>query len=588
MYGSASGTNRRSGGPSRRTMLAAAGLGLSVATSGCVREVRSAVNRNDVGQLSLTITTLPADGDRESILLAREIRSTLEAVGIAVEIEMRSEEEFRRSVLVNNDFDVYVGQHPGDVDPDFLYETVHSRYAEEAGWQNPFGFADLTVDDLLEDQREVDGDEREEAVTDVLETIAADAPFVPICAADEYRLARTDRVDGWGDDHPTTRLGYLGLEMVDADAILRAAHTDPRASENLNPLAVEYRNYGTLVEVLYDSLSTVVDGEYEPWLANDWTFDDGTMTVTLREDCRFHDGTPLTADDVAFTYRFLADTTLGDSAFPSPTPRYRGHVAAVDEIDVLEDHRLELTVETGEAVAERALSVPILPEHVWRERASAASVPGVRLAEGTTEAVVTDNLPVVGSGPYQFDDHTVREHVTLERYDDHFTLREGVDLPEPTAGAIRIGIDPRSTSAIELVESDDADVTSLPLESYVVDDVLESTGDDVAVVESPSWSFYHLGFNVRKAPFTNPNFRRVVARLVDQSWLVESVFDGHARPIATPVSDEWTPEELAWDGEDPVAPFLGAAGDVDTGAARDAFEAAGFRYADDGTLRVRR
>ena len=569
-------------------MLASAGIGLSVATSGCVREVRSAVNRADVDQLSVTITTLPADGDRESILLARAIRAALEDVGVGVEIEMRAEEEFRRSVLINHDFDVYVGRHPGDVDPDFLYEMVHSRFAEEAGWQNPFGFADLAVDEQLETQREVDDEDREDAVAEVLETIAAEQPFVPICIPEEYRIVRTDRFAGWGDDHPTTRLGWLGLEADDENATLRAAHTDPRPSENLNPLAVEERNYWTIIDLLYDSLTTVVDGAFEPWLADSWAFDDGTAAVELREDCRFHDGEALTADDVAFTYRFLADTTLGQSEFPAPTPHYRGHVTAVDEIDVVDDHRLELSFETGEAVAERALSVPILPEHVWDERASAASVPGVQLAEGTTEALVTNNIPVVGSGPYRFEDHAVRDHVTLERYDDHFTLREGVDLPEPTAASLRIQIDPRSTSAIELVEGDDADVTSLPLESYVVDDVLESTGDDVEVLESPSWTFYHLGFNTRRAPFTNTNFRRVVARLLDKSWLIESVFDGYAQPTATPVADEWTPEELTWNDDDPVTPFLGTDGEIDTEAARDAFEDAGFRYADDGTLRVRR
>ena len=641
---------------SRRAMLAAT-AGLTVSSGGCVRQVRSAVNRDGLDRLSLTITTVPADGDRESILLARAIRDALETAGIDATIEMRSQEEYLRSILINHEFDVYVGPHAADTDPAFLYETLHSRYADEAGWQNPFGFTNLAVDDRLEAQRSADGDDRREAVAETLEAVAAEQPFVPICVPDEYRIARTDRFGGWGERHPATKLGYLGLEVSadetgtdddDADdpVELRAAHTDARPSQNLNPLAAEYRERGTIVELLYDSLAvepvaefgtedaddggeidadadldgdgegttdgddseTADDGgdagaaddtgpvtDLEPWLADSWEWtepgsdsgeDTATMTVTLREDCRFHDGEPLTADDVAFTYRFLADTTLGDGAIPAPSPRHRGRVDAVEAVDVLDDRRLEFSIRTSRAVGERALTVPILPEHVWRERSAPADVPGVRIAEGTTEALVADNVPPIGNGPFRFESRTDREHVTLERFDDHFTLREGVDRPAPTVDRFRIQIDPRSTSAIALVEGDDADVTTTTLETYVLDDVLEGTPEDVTVLESRSWAFYHLGFNTRKAPFNNPRFRRVVARLLDKAWLVEEVFHGHARPTATPVTDEWTPEHLAWDGEDPETPFLGEDGAVDAAAARAAFEEAGFSYDSEGRLRV--
>ncbi|NGM71476.1 ABC transporter substrate-binding protein [Natronolimnobius sp. AArcel1] len=619
---------------SRRTMLAAT-AGTTVSLSGCIRQFRSAVNRDGYDPLSLTITTLPADGDRESIQLSRAIRNVLETAGIDVSIDMRADEEFRRSILINHDYDLYVGAHPGDTDPAFLYDMLHSQFAEEAGWQNPFGLTNLTVDDRLETQRTAASDERAAAVTETLEAVAMEQPFVPICAPTEYRVARTDRVEGWGADdrHPATKHGYLGLETTadtgDDPFELRAAHTDARPSQNLNPLSVEYRDRGLVVDLVYDSLAlesatnfetqmldsegaaAVADGEETaatetpdeddaaddenqtpelvPWLAADWEWDDQTLLITLREDCQFHDGEPLTASDVAFTYEFLADTTLGADGAPAPTPRYRGQVDAIDaiELDDTDDYHLEITVSASQIVGERVLTVPILPEHIWRERASAPSVPGMHVAPGTTDALVTDNVPPIGSGPFAFESRTDREHVTFERFDDHFTLRDDVSLPEPTVEEFRIQIDPRSTSALTLVEDGDADVTTTPLESYVVDDVLEETGDDVAVLESSSWSFYHLGFNTRRAPFGNPNFRRTVAQLLDKEWLVESVFDGHARPIATPVTDEWTPDSLAWDGDDPETPFAGTDGDVDGSTARALFEDAGFSYDTDGNLRVR-
>ena len=592
-------------GLSRRAALAGA-AGVTVPVSGCVRELRSIVNRDDVDQLSLSITTLPADGDRESIRLAREIASTLEAAGVDVDIEMRSNEEFLRAVLINHDFDVYVGRHPGGLDPDFLYEALHSLYADESGWQNPFGVTNFLLDDLLETQREAEGEDRQAAVAATLEAVAVEQPFVPICRPIEHRLVRTDRFEGWEAGHLATRTGYLGLETGGEDVErLRAVHTDARPSQNLNPLNAEYRDRGTITDLLYDSLATdIVDGEarspengsdddsvagdrtLEPWLAAGWEWDDeSTLHVDLREECTFHDGEPLTADDVAFTYAFLADTSPDGSPSPAPSPRHRGRVAAIDDVTATGEYDLEFAVDVGRDAAERALTVPILPAHVWEDRAANADVPGVRVAQGTTDAVVTDNVPAVGSGPYQFRERTDREHVTLERFEDHFTRRDGVDLPEPTAGELRVQIDPRSTSAIQLVEDDSADVTSSTLETYVVDDIADR--EDTRLLESTSWAFYHLGFNARKAPFGNPRFRRVVARLIDEAWLVEEVFHGHAEPIATPVIDRWTPDALAWDGDDPETPFLGSNGEVDVDAARAAFQDAGFRYDGDGNLRVR-
>ncbi|WP_306057388.1 ABC transporter substrate-binding protein [Natronococcus wangiae] len=573
-------------GYSRRAVLAGT-AGLTAATGGCVRQVRTVVNRNDVDQLSLTITTVPADGDRESIRIAREIAAVLEAAGVDASIEMRSNEEFLRAILINHDFDLYVGRHPGGTDPDFLYEALHSLYAEESGWQNPFGYANLRIDELLEEQRRTDGDEREAAVEELLEEVAREQPFVPICIPEEHRMVRTDRFDGWEEGHLATRLGYLGLTPRGGTDRLRAVHTDARPSENVNPLTVEYRDHDPVIGLLYDSLATERDGELEPWLAEDWKFEDGTLRVELREGCRFHDGEALTADDVVFTYDLLRDTELGGGESPSPPPQYRGPAAIVEGAEKRDgrDYELEFSVDAGGAVAERALTVPILPEHVWSERATPATVPGVRVAGGTTEAITTDNVPPIGSGPFRFGSRTEREHLTLERFEDHFTLRNGVDLPEPTVDEVRIQIDPRSTSAIELVSTDSADVTSSTLETYVLDDVESVEGTDL--VESPSWTFYHVGFNTRRAPFGNPRFRRAVASLLDKEWLVQDVFHGYARPTATPVTDEWTPDDLAWAGEDPEVPFSGTDGELDVEAARKAFEDAGFQY-DDGTLRVRR
>ncbi|WP_049923976.1 ABC transporter substrate-binding protein [Halopiger djelfimassiliensis] len=575
-------------GVSRRSVLAATAAGLVGSTGGCIDRVQSVVDQDGDDQLSLSIMTVPADGDRESVQIARQLEANLEAVGVDVTVSMRSRSEFLEAVLIEHDFDLYVGRHPADFDPDFLYEALHSTYANEAGWQNPFGFTSMAFDSSLETQRRADGQERATHVASVLNGLAQEKPFEPICIPSEYRVARTDRFDGWEDDHLATRLGYLGLESGEGVDRLHALVTDARPSQNVNPLSATIRERGTVIDVLYDSLATVDVTDdttsLRPWLAADWEWNDSTATVTLREGCRFHDGEPVTAADVAFTYRFLADTTLGRGPVPSPAPRYRGQVAAIDDIEVVDDRRLTVSVTSGQEVGERAFTVPILPEHVWRERVESRIGRPDEFSppQGKWGVVTTDNVPPVGSGPFQFAARTEREHMTLERFDEHFTLREDVSLPEPTVEELRFGVDPGTASSIERVAGGEADVTTSMLETYALEEIPDAP--EIERLESPSWTFYHVGFNTRKTPFSNSHFRRAVARLLDKEWLVESVFHGHATPVTAPVADEWVPDSLVWDGEDPVTPFVGSGGDLDVEAARAAFEAAGFRYDSDGRL----
>ncbi len=574
-------------GISRRSVLAAGAAGLALSTSGCIESVQSVVNGSGDGQVSLSIMTVPADGDRENVQIARHLEENLEAAGVDVSVDMRSRSEFLEAILLDHEFDCYVGRHPGEYDPDFLYETLHSTYASEKGWQNPFGVTSpIAFDRPLEAQRAADGDERRDHIATLLSNLATAVPFEPICIPDENRIARSDRFEGWDSGHLATRHGYLGLEpAADVDR-LHALITDSRISRNLNPLSATLRERGTIIDLVYDSLLTERDGEIEPWLAEsiETETEDGSTTihVTLREECLFHDEEPVTAEDVAFTYRFLDDTSLGRTSISSPAPRYRGHVSAIDHVAVDDQYQLTITTSTGEAVALRALTVPIVPRHRWRDQVVDRSEDDEFSTEqGEWGLVTMDNIPATGGGPYRFESNSEREYLTLERYDDHFTRREN-DLPEAPVEELEFSIDPGSKSSIERVASGNADVTASMVSASTVADIPDESG--LTHLEQGSNTFYHLGFNTRKTPFSNVHFRRAVAQLLDKAWLVENVFYGHASPITTPVADEWTPDELAWEGEDPAAPFVGSDGELDVELAKQAFENAGYRYDEEGRL----
>lgn len=582
---------------SRRSVLGAVAGATLAGTAGCVRQARALLNRGRPSQVSLSIKTVPADADPRATHIAQFLREQLHAVGIAAKVVPTSRENLLRDVLVNQRFDLYVGRFPGRADPDFLRGLLHSRFAVEPGWQNPFGYADLDVDRLLERQRRQDGSHRRQTLVDLQHEIASAQPFTVVAFADEVRATGTDQVTGWTQDVHAP-LGYLALERQDRSKPVDMALTDVRALENLNPLAVAFRDEGTITGLLYDPLGRRIDGQVRSWLAASWrwlpTDDDGpALDVRLREDLRWHDGTPITADDVAFTYRFLRDTSLGRLDSPVPAPRFRGPVSLVTDATVVDERTARLQFnESSRPVARRALTVPVLPAHVWTEKAREATVAGVETGRAVTEALVWSNRSPVGSGRLRLSKLRVRESLALEPFEDHFLTWADDPHLRPYHGEFGLGRltfqrAPSPTAAVSMVRSGDADATA----SDVLPGNVPAIGRDadLQLHVDRDRGFYHVGFNTRQRPLGNPRFRRAIARLLDRAYLVETVFSGYAAPATSPLArhDALAPD-LAWtdggEGEDPVLPFPGQNGRLDVQRARRAFRNAGYRYSDDGKL----
>jgi peptide/nickel transport system substrate-binding protein len=575
-----------------------------------------------MSQVSLRIKTLPADSDPYALRAARAITTWYQAAGIDAQVVPVSEEELLRQVLLSNDFDVFLTRAPTHHrDPDALYSLLHSQFSDARGWQNPFGFADLDVDELLGTQRRTAGERRQEAVAELQRSIARSQPFTVLAFPDEIRGARRTRYANWRGMDFHSPMGYLSLNRVDGgeakqpdDASsdggsdLRIVSTDRRATENLNPLSVEYRRSGVLTGLVYDSIGQFTSDGATPWLADAWSFTDADSgpraTVRLRPGLQWHDGESVTAEDVAFTYSLLADTSLDaaggsddgaggtvtttDRDARAPAPRFQGRIRLVEEVRTTESGDVVFQfIDCSPHVATRAFTVPILPKHVWRDRTDPASVTGIEVGRAT-EALVTNNIPPIGSGPLRFVRNTPRESLVLEPFEKHFLTDSeaagSIDVGPPDFDQLAVQVVGSDDAAVGVVAAGDADVTGTPVGADAVPRIGRSDGSELIV--SRSSVPYIIGYNTRNPPLTNPRFRHTLARLVDQAYLVSSVFDGYARPAVSLLDETtWVPDDLRWDDGrgDPVTPFLGSDGELAVGRARQAFRDAGFRY-DDGRL----
>ena len=614
---------------SRRKALA--GIGLGALSAGCLGRTRNIAGRDRSAQLTLQIDVAPADRDPNAIRIARHLSENLNAVGIDGRINTLNQTDLRRKVLINQNFDVYVGQflESEPFDPDAMYAFTHSRFVAEAGRQNPFGFTDVNgVDEQLERQRRAEGEERRDVVADLQRSLYELQPFTVVAFPDPLTAVRTDRFDGWTNRQPLSVAGLLGLERAapgDADdgstedggnatadgnettgdggdgPTLRLVTTDTHITENWNPIAAEYRREGTFTSLLYDGLVLVDGDEVVPWLCAEWERRDAeTITVTLR-DAQWHDGEPVTAEDVAFTYEFLRDTSMGTLDTEVPTTRFRGRSSVVRSATAVDDARVELAIDdVNDAVAVRALEVPILPRHVWSERTDAATIAGFEFDVETTEAVVANNEDPVGSGPIRFVEATAEESVAFERNPDHFLVRaaDGDAASDPAAGIperfrgkpafdrLEVTVMPSDIAAVQAVGDGFADATVSNLGPDSVPRIGREA--DARLVTGRSGGFYHIGYNTRQAPLSNPRFRGVLASLVDKDVLVDEAFNGYAEPANSSMaaSPEWVPTDLSWDdrGADLAYRFVGDDGSLDVEEAKGLLREAGYRFDDEGRL----
>ncbi len=178
--------------------------------------------------------------------------------------------------------------------------------------------------------------------------------------------------------------------------------------DSLNPglglLAEGYIMY----ELVYDTPITIdLDGNYVPELAEEWSVsDDGlTWTLDLVEGATFHDGTPLTAEDVKYSLELWRDHE--DWAYLSAYGDVFEDIQAPDEQTVT----ITLTNPVGNFES-RMVFMYVVPKAIWEE---------------VEDPLAFDNAEMIGSGPFKLAEYRQGEFVRLEANDDYFGAPPNVD-----------------------------------------------------------------------------------------------------------------------------------------------------------------
>ncbi|MEV6034662.1 ABC transporter substrate-binding protein [Nonomuraea sp. NPDC052116] len=254
-----------------------------------------------------------------------------------------------------------------------------------------------------------------------------------------------------------------------------------------------------LVKLLFDTLVIVRGDGVAPLLAKEIkTSDNKTFTLPLRPSVTWHDGKPLTSDDVVFSVDFYRKNMEGDS---SVDVRPIAKVSASGDV-------VTMTLKAPDPEFPRRIlaDMAILPKHLW-ESVQKVSTAGVDKA--------------VGSGPYKLTQYDNARGYTL-------TANPAYALGKPKVDSIKVAVIPEESTQFAALRTGEVHMSTRIVPPQQLATLERQPG--IGVVKGTEFASTLLAFNTTRPPFDRPEVRRALAKAIDTGDLVKTALLGQGTP----------------------------------------------------------
>ncbi len=294
--------------------------------------------------------------------------------------------------------------------------------------------------------------------------------------------------------------------------------------DTLNPgMAILTEAY-TVFELVYDAMYDLnLDGSFTLSLADSVDVsDDGLVyTYNIRDGIKWHDGQPLTAEDIAFTYNLYKDTPEYPYLNGYYTPYFESIEANGNEVV------LTLT-EAIPNIESQLVFLYILPKHIWENE----------------DKIEFENTAMIGSGPFKMAEYVQNEFVRLTANKDHFSTPPKVDEvvfqtfenQDALVQAIKTGqldmITEMPNTAAETLKAEDnvEVVVGAPLAPGVTDIIFNQVDPANCPTDEGGLCTGHPALRDR-------NVRLAMAHATDKQKLIELILLGLGEPGLTLIPD---------------------------------------------------
>ncbi|MGB3327745.1 MAG: ABC transporter substrate-binding protein [Thermomicrobiales bacterium] len=282
----------------------------------------------------------------------------------------------------------------------------------------------------------------------------------------------------------------------------------------LNPIIRVDINALFLLSNMFNQLAiqSVIDGSPVPDLADYWETSSDFLTYTfyLNQKAMWHDGQPVTAEDVIYSFQAAMDES-GVSPYRADLTANVASITAIDAKTVRIQAKHALSVFLNKSV----LLVPIVPKHIWESTpvANWGSAPG---------STGSDPSQVIGSGPFKFVEWIPNEHATMERWPDYW-------VPEmlPAIDRATYRVVPDVNTAIQTLKTGESDIAGVPPQQ--IEGLSSSQDVSVAIFDDWSWTL----FSPQQDPsiarfFQEKDVRQALMYALDREAMVSGILAGHA------------------------------------------------------------
>ena len=258
-------------------------------------------------------------------------------------------------------------------------------------------------------------------------------------------------------------------------------------------------NMGGVMSLVQEGLLAFDDNlALAPAVANSWEqVDPTTYVYHLRDGVTFHDGSPVTADDVVYSMNWHLDLQNRSQL----TPFY----SAVESIEATGDR--EITVKLKNPDAQFQYTVAHMSGFIMKRSQ----------LEAAGEDYGTPDVLPLGTGPYKVVEYVPDDHVVLEAYEDYW------GGPPPVDRITIVSIADQQTRLLAM-RNGDIDGTF----DVSISDIDQWQGlDGVDVITAPSLGVYLLTLDQESPPFDDVEVRRAIAHAVDREGLVKALLKGN-------------------------------------------------------------
>ena len=264
----------------------------------------------------------------------------------------------------------------------------------------------------------------------------------------------------------------------------------------------------------------------QPYLAKSWEVSEDGLAVTLhlQENATFHDGEPITSEDVAFSVDVIKEYHPFKSMF-----------APVTSVDTPDEHTAVLNLAHPHPALMLAMSgqlMAIIPKHIYGDGQDPKNHP-------------RNNEDVVGSGPFKLVEFKPGEHVILERYEGYW--EEGLPYLDRIVARI---INDSSARAIAL-QNGEIQMATFEAEPTIINQLKDAPNLTVSQegyggIGPIDW----LAMNTTHGPLQDKKVRQAIAYAIDKNFIQKALLRGTAADAKTgihPDSPLYNPDVEAYD-----------------------------------------